>query len=156
MILVIYIQTVPSYFSSSIGTYLAGAVLFSPFSVHYSHTDLCNIVCTHQNQSSIYTFCSLCFFLASSIYHNNSFIYMALFLVAMLILSIPSSLNAWSWPPSPGYWPSSKFRSFSFYQGFRNLWGPQHQKLDQNALTIWLDSTSGSFIIIYFTPKFNS
>ncbi|KAI4371312.1 hypothetical protein MLD38_019562 [Melastoma candidum] len=48
------------------------------------------------------------------------------------------------WPPSPGYWPSSRFRSMAFYQGFRNLWGPQHQSLDQNSLTIWLDRTSGS------------
>ncbi|XP_021743867.1 probable xyloglucan endotransglucosylase/hydrolase protein 32 [Chenopodium quinoa] len=49
-----------------------------------------------------------------------------------------------SWPPSPGYYPSKKFRSFSFWNGYRNLWGPQHQRLDQHALTIWLDRTSGS------------
>ncbi|OVA06946.1 Glycoside hydrolase [Macleaya cordata] len=46
--------------------------------------------------------------------------------------------------PSPGYYPSSKFRTIGFYQGFRNLWGPQHQKVEQNSLTIWLDSSSGS------------
>ncbi|KAJ1375905.1 Xyloglucan endo-transglycosylase, C-terminal [Sesbania bispinosa] len=47
-------------------------------------------------------------------------------------------------PPSPGYYPSSKIRSVSFEEGFRNLWGPQHQRVDQDTLTIWLDSTSGS------------
>ncbi|KAL8125993.1 putative xyloglucan endotransglucosylase/hydrolase protein 32 [Apium graveolens] len=47
-------------------------------------------------------------------------------------------------PPSPGYWPSSKFRSMSFYKGYRNLWGPNHQRVDNKALTIWLDRTSGS------------
>ncbi|KAK6144332.1 hypothetical protein DH2020_021152 [Rehmannia glutinosa] len=47
-------------------------------------------------------------------------------------------------PPSPGYYPSSRIGSIGFNQGFRNLWGPQHQKLDQGALTIWLDRSSGS------------
>ncbi|KAJ7972343.1 Xyloglucan endotransglucosylase/hydrolase [Quillaja saponaria] len=67
---------------------------------------------------------------------------MALFLFLILLFIAPFS-NAQG-PLSPGYWPSSKFRSMSFYKGFRNLWGPQHQRLGQNALTIWLDSTSGS------------
>ncbi|XWS59623.1 hypothetical protein CRYUN_Cryun08bG0138000 [Craigia yunnanensis] len=67
---------------------------------------------------------------------------MALFLSLLLILLFPST-NA-DWPPSPGYWPSSKFRPVSFYNGFRNLWGSGHQSVDQNALTIWLDRTSGS------------
>ncbi|KAF8395271.1 hypothetical protein HHK36_019213 [Tetracentron sinense] len=71
-----------------------------------------------------------------------SFLFMALFLSIFLILMAPSS-NAQS-PPSPGYYPSSKFGSIGFYQGFRNLWGPQHQRVDQSSLTIWLDSTSGS------------
>ncbi|KAG5124556.1 hypothetical protein JHK82_031293 [Glycine max] len=44
---------------------------------------------------------------------------------------------------SPGYYPSSKISPVSFYQGFRNLWGSQHQRLDQGSLTIWLDSNSG-------------
>ena len=68
-------------------------------------------------------------------------IIMAFYLLLVLILLVPTS-NA-EWPPSPGYFPSRKFRSMSFYQGFRNLWGPQHQSVDQNALTIWLDNTSG-------------
>jgi len=66
---------------------------------------------------------------------------MALFVVAILFLMTFSS-NAY-WPPSPGYWPSSKFKSMNFYKGFTNRWGPQHQRLEQNALTIWLDRTSG-------------
>ncbi|KAJ6699197.1 XYLOGLUCAN ENDOTRANSGLUCOSYLASE/HYDROLASE [Salix purpurea] len=68
---------------------------------------------------------------------------MALFPIFILILLAPSSSNA-QWPPSPGYWPSSRFRSMSFYQGYRNLWGYSHQRVEQNALTIWLDRTSGS------------
>ncbi|KAH9734851.1 putative xyloglucan endotransglucosylase/hydrolase protein 32 [Citrus sinensis] len=68
---------------------------------------------------------------------------MALFLLLVLSsLIFPSSFAYW--PPSPDYWPSSKFSSMSFYKGFRNLWGPQHQRDEQNALTIWLDSSSGS------------
>lgn len=59
------------------------------------------------------------------------------------LVLLGSSVNAY-WPPSPGYWPSSKVGSLSFYKGFKNLWGPQHQRMDQNALTIWLDRASGS------------
>ncbi|KAH7836932.1 hypothetical protein Vadar_007564 [Vaccinium darrowii] len=47
-------------------------------------------------------------------------------------------------PPSPGYWPSSRIGSIGFNQGFRNLWGPEHQNVDQGGLTIWLDKNSGS------------
>ncbi|KAH6772727.1 xyloglucan endotransglucosylase/hydrolase 32 [Perilla frutescens var. frutescens] len=48
-------------------------------------------------------------------------------------------------PPSPGYYPSSRVASIAFNQAFTNLWGPQHQTLDQQGtLTIWLDQTSGS------------
>uniref|UniRef100_A0A6N2KNP4 GH16 domain-containing protein n=1 Tax=Salix viminalis TaxID=40686 RepID=A0A6N2KNP4_SALVM len=68
---------------------------------------------------------------------------MAVFPLLLLILMVPSSSNA-QWPPSPGYWPSSRFRSMTFYQGYRNLWGYSHQRAEQNALTIWQDSTSGS------------
>lgn len=57
-----------------------------------------------------------------------------------------SSINGSApWPPSPGYYPSKKFKSMKFYQGFKNLWGPQHQRQDQHALTLWLDRTSGNF-----------
>ncbi|MBA0861446.1 hypothetical protein Goshw_027895, partial [Gossypium schwendimanii] len=52
-------------------------------------------------------------------------------------------MNAGS-PPSPGYWPSTKFRPMSFHYAFKSLWGFSHQSVDQNALTIWLDRTSGS------------
>ncbi|TYI97698.1 hypothetical protein E1A91_D01G161400v1 [Gossypium mustelinum] len=65
---------------------------------------------------------------------------MPLFLSLLLILWFPST-NA-DWPPSLGYWPSSKLRPMSFYSGFRNLWGPNHQTVDQSSLTIWLDRTS--------------
>ncbi|PIA29115.1 hypothetical protein AQUCO_06200008v1 [Aquilegia coerulea] len=65
---------------------------------------------------------------------------MNLFLTLCLILIVPLT-NA---QPSPGYWPSSKFKTIDFYQAYRNLWGPQHQKVEQNSLTIWLDRNSGS------------
>ncbi|CAL5352730.1 unnamed protein product [Camellia sinensis] len=69
-------------------------------------------------------------------------LFMALFLSLLLIFMFPSS-NAQG-PPSPGYYPSSKVGSIGFNQGFRNLWGPQHQNMDQGSLTIWLDRNSGS------------
>ncbi|XP_009619507.1 xyloglucan endotransglucosylase/hydrolase protein 31-like [Nicotiana tomentosiformis] len=65
-----------------------------------------------------------------------------LFLLSLLLIFLFNSSNAQG-PLSPGYYPSSKVQSLGFNQGFRNLWGPQHQSLDQSALTIWLDKTSG-------------
>ncbi|KAL8040369.1 hypothetical protein ABFX02_10G093700 [Erythranthe guttata] len=62
----------------------------------------------------------------------------------VLILVIVTLVNAGQWPPSPGYYPSSRFRSMSFYQGYKNLWGPGHQSVDNNGITIWLDRNSGS------------
>lgn len=47
-------------------------------------------------------------------------------------------------PPSPGYFPSSRISPVSFDHAFRNLWGPQHQRVEHGSLTIWLDSSSGS------------
>ncbi|GAB2303325.1 Probable xyloglucan endotransglucosylase/hydrolase protein 32 [Dionaea muscipula] len=76
-----------------------------------------------------------------TIYSHLFFFFFLLFLVQFLPAP---SIASWSWPPSPGYYPSSKFRSMRFSQGFRNLWGPQHQRLDQHGLTIWLDSSTGS------------
>ncbi|KAM0045957.1 putative xyloglucan:xyloglucosyl transferase, Xyloglucan-specific endo-beta-1,4-glucanase [Helianthus debilis subsp. tardiflorus] len=67
-----------------------------------------------------------------------------IFFSLVFILIGPSLTNAGSWPPSPGFYPSSKFRSMSFNQGFRNLWGPSHQTVNRDALAIWLDRTSGS------------
>ncbi|XP_057800782.1 probable xyloglucan endotransglucosylase/hydrolase protein 32 [Salvia miltiorrhiza] len=66
-------------------------------------------------------------------------------LISIIILSIfPLSNNAEA-PPSPGYYPTSRLASIPFNQAFTNLWGPQHQSLDQDgSLTIWLDQTSGS------------
>ncbi|KAA8516578.1 hypothetical protein F0562_016916 [Nyssa sinensis] len=69
---------------------------------------------------------------------------MALFLLSLLLILMVPPSNAGYWPPSPGYYPSSHFRSMNFYQGYRNLWGPQHQRVDNSAVTIWLDTTSGS------------
>ncbi|XP_031126240.1 probable xyloglucan endotransglucosylase/hydrolase protein 32 [Ipomoea triloba] len=69
----------------------------------------------------------------------------SLFLFFLFLTVIPPTpSNAGSWPPSPGYYPSSKFRSMNFYDGYRNLWGSSHQSVDNNGLTMWLDRTSGS------------
>ncbi|XP_068645814.1 probable xyloglucan endotransglucosylase/hydrolase protein 32 [Aristolochia californica] len=67
---------------------------------------------------------------------------MALLVSLLLLLSVTAVIAQDS--SSPGYYPSSKFRSVGFYQGFNNLWGPQHQSVSQDQVTIWLDSTSGS------------
>ncbi|XP_022152860.1 probable xyloglucan endotransglucosylase/hydrolase protein 32, partial [Momordica charantia] len=65
----------------------------------------------------------------------------------LVLLSLPIlflSLSSCQNPPSPGYHPSNQIQTIGFDQGFRNLWGSQHQRLDHGALTIWLDATSGS------------
>ncbi|THU73502.1 hypothetical protein C4D60_Mb04t23550 [Musa balbisiana] len=64
-------------------------------------------------------------------------------LIPLLVFLILHSANA---QPSPGYPLSSKIRSSRFYQGYRNLWGPQHQSVsrDQSSVTVWLDRSSGS------------
>lgn len=69
----------------------------------------------------------------------RSFTIMALLLIFLFILMV-GSIQA---QPSPGYYPSSRVGSIGFNQGFTNLWGPQHQRLDQNTLTLWLDQSSG-------------
>ncbi|XP_038706568.1 xyloglucan endotransglucosylase/hydrolase protein 31-like [Tripterygium wilfordii] len=67
-----------------------------------------------------------------------------LIIVCVFILSVMAPSIGAQGPPSPGYSPSSRVSTVGFDQGFRNLWGPQHQRLDQAQLTIWLDSNSGS------------
>nr|AAK51119.1 xyloglucan endo-transglycosylase [Carica papaya] len=69
-----------------------------------------------------------------------SCVLMAPLLFSFLLILMVSSQG----PPSPGYYPTSRFPSLGFDQGFRNRWGPQHQRVEQGVLTIWLDSTSGS------------
>ncbi|TVU27633.1 hypothetical protein EJB05_19128, partial [Eragrostis curvula] len=48
--------------------------------------------------------------------------------------------------PSPGFFPSKRFRARPFYRDFHSLWGAQHQSSVQGGagVNIWLDSTSGS------------
>ncbi|MQL90320.1 hypothetical protein Taro_022920 [Colocasia esculenta] len=64
-------------------------------------------------------------------------------LLSLFLCLLFTHINA---QPSPGYWPSSKFKVLGFYQGFANLWGSNHQSVsqDQSSLTIWLDRSSGS------------
>ncbi|CAI9768543.1 unnamed protein product [Fraxinus pennsylvanica] len=68
---------------------------------------------------------------------------MALF-VSLLVIFLFLSRNYAQGPPSPGYFPSSSIGSMGFNQGFKNLWGPQHQRIDQGTVTLWLDRNSGS------------
>ncbi|KAI4368746.1 hypothetical protein MLD38_017266 [Melastoma candidum] len=69
-----------------------------------------------------------------------------LFCSSLIVIAVfPNTITAQAGPPSPGYYPSSNYAPIEFEQGFRNLWGPQHQTIEQDgALTIWLDSSSGS------------
>ncbi|KAI3880628.1 hypothetical protein MKX03_037500 [Papaver bracteatum] len=76
----------------------------------------------------------------SSPFISTIVFYILCFFIITTIFMVPLA-NA---QPSPGFSPSNKFRTIGFFQGFRNLWGPQHQKLEQNQLTIWLDKSSGS------------
>ncbi|CAL9044872.1 probable xyloglucan endotransglucosylase/hydrolase protein 32 [Musa acuminata AAA Group] len=64
----------------------------------------------------------------------------------LLLLCLLLMFGSVAAQPSPGYYPGSLFRPLRFYQGYSNLWGPQHQSVsqDQYSLTIWLDSSSGS------------
>jgi hypothetical protein len=54
--------------------------------------------------------------------------------------------------PSPGYYPSSMYRSVAFSEDYRTLWGSQHQTLspDGKSLTLWMDSSSGDRSICSF------
>ncbi|KAK7261303.1 hypothetical protein RIF29_27612 [Crotalaria pallida] len=74
----------------------------------------------------------------------SSFLHMAPLFSLVTLFSLMICSTSAEGPPSPGYFPSSKISSVSFDQGFRNLWGPQHQRQEQGSLTIWLDSSSGS------------
>ncbi|KAK9663980.1 hypothetical protein RND81_14G011000 [Saponaria officinalis] len=66
---------------------------------------------------------------------------MASFWCLIMLQFMTTLINA---QPSPGFYPSTQIASKSFYQGFRTLWGPQHQSLQGDVLTIWLDRFSGS------------
>ncbi|URD77171.1 xyloglucan endotransglucosylase hydrolase protein 32 [Musa troglodytarum] len=65
------------------------------------------------------------------------------FLVPVLVFLVLRTADA---QPSPGYHPSSSLSPIRFYDGYGNLWGPQHQTVspDQSSTTIWLDASSGS------------
>lgn len=74
---------------------------------------------------------------------NPLFIFMARLISLLLFFLMIFSTSAQGPPPSPGYNPSSEVNSIDFDQGFRNLWGSEHQSVDQGQLTIWLDKSSG-------------
>ena len=76
---------------------------------------------------------------------------MALILLSFFIVFLLPPTNAQGDPPSPGYYPSSRVASLGFNQGFRTLWGPQNQRIEQGSLTVWLDRSSGMIIRSYTT-----
>lgn len=63
--------------------------------------------------------------------------------IALVVLAVAVVAHC---QPSPGFYPSKRFRSRPFNRDFRNLWGAQHQRVvgDGEEVSIWLDSTSGS------------
>lgn len=62
----------------------------------------------------------------------------------LILLMIPLMITTAQNTPSPGYYPGSRISSIGFGQGYSNLWGPQHQRVEQGTVTIWLDRSSGS------------
>ncbi|KAJ0248273.1 Xyloglucan endotransglucosylase/hydrolase protein 31 [Hirschfeldia incana] len=64
-----------------------------------------------------------------------------LFLSAFLVLC-SSGYSQRS--PSPGYYPSSRVPTSPFDREFRTLWGSQHQRIEQDVITLLLDKSSGS------------
>ncbi|CAN8255058.1 unnamed protein product [Cochlearia groenlandica] len=46
--------------------------------------------------------------------------------------------------PSPGYYPSSRVPTSPFGREFRTSWGSQHQRIEQDVITLWLDKSTGS------------
>ncbi|KAB5540638.1 hypothetical protein DKX38_013612 [Salix brachista] len=64
--------------------------------------------------------------------------------VLILLMIIPFMITAAQNPPSPGYYPGSRISTIGFDQGYRNLWGAQHQRVEQGSVTLWLDRSSGS------------
>nr|GMD17611.1 xyloglucan endotransglucosylase/hydrolase protein 31-like [Ipomoea batatas] len=66
------------------------------------------------------------------------------FLLSLAIIFLFTSSNNAQGPPSPGYKPSTKVGSLGFNQGFKNLWGSEHQSLVQGTLSIRLDKAHGS------------
>eukprot|EP01018_Ginkgo_biloba_P031234 Gb_22453 [translate_table: standard] len=64
--------------------------------------------------------------------------------VAFVLFIISDASAAKTHHPRPPV--TSQFQSTKFYNGYVNLWGPQHQEVseDQSSTTIWLDTTSGS------------
>jgi len=67
--------------------------------------------------------------------------------VALLMLQLrPCAGQQQQQPPSPGYYPSATLRPLAFSEGYRTLWGPEHQTVspDGRSLTLWMDRSSGS------------
>ncbi|XP_066322842.1 xyloglucan endotransglucosylase/hydrolase protein 31-like [Miscanthus floridulus] len=68
-------------------------------------------------------------------------------LLLLLLVAAAAAADAQQ-PPSPGFYPSKRYRARPFSRDFRALWGAQHQSVsgtgNGGGVTIWLDSTSGS------------
>ncbi|KAE8733002.1 homogentisate phytyltransferase 1 [Hibiscus syriacus] len=61
--------------------------------------------------------------------------------MASIFSWFPQAMLRVQLPPDTPPLPVSTVK---FDQVFRTLWGQQHQRRDQDSLTIWLDKTSGS------------
>lgn len=70
---------------------------------------------------------------------------MDVIILSLLTISLYLCSSNAQGPPSPGYYPSSRVPSIGFNQCFRNQWGSEHQTLNQDSLTIWLDRSSGLY-----------
>ena len=70
--------------------------------------------------------------------------------VPALLLLLAMAATSGDAQPSPGYYPSARFRPVAFNRGYVNKWGPQHQTVsgDQSSLTIWLDKTCGMLLYL--------
>ncbi|CAL5086739.1 unnamed protein product [Urochloa decumbens] len=80
---------------------------------------------------------------SSSMTRRRSAVAVVPALLLVMALAAASGADA---QPSPGYYPSSRYRTIPFNRAYANKWGPQHQTLsgDHSSLTIWLDKTCGS------------
>ncbi|EPS62787.1 hypothetical protein M569_12004, partial [Genlisea aurea] len=62
--------------------------------------------------------------------------------LAILLIFYRSQVSGQN-PPLPGFYLSNHFPSRRFDQLYANLWGPTHQRIENNGITIWLDRNSG-------------
>ena len=105
----------------------------------YSHTS---------KRKRFYSFVFIYFF-SSSMRSSSHFGLSVAYFVCFILLLLAQHFSIAEAQPSPGFYVSSQVAPISFYQGFRNLWGPQHMILQQDTLTVWLDRSSGNVSLLF-------